>query len=82
MGFTYIRRYAVDIMKFISVTKDIVNLRCFDYYKPKDLEYRFMLGFTDEEVRREIEVLLGNSLNSGMTMLYDRFQCATNSIFY
>ena len=50
VGFTYIRRYSADIIKFITVTKEIVDLGCFSQYRPKDIDRRFMVGFTDAEV--------------------------------
>lgn len=50
LGFTYIRRYAQDIIKFINVTKQIVDIRSLSYYKQYDIQKRFMLGMTDTEV--------------------------------
>jgi phosphatidylinositol kinase/protein kinase (PI-3 family) len=62
LGFTYIRKYANDIVKYVEVIRDKNDLPCFQYYDKAQFETRLMIKSTDKEV------IIPNNLDSRQSL--------------
>ncbi|CDK26929.1 unnamed protein product [Kuraishia capsulata CBS 1993] len=83
-GFRSIRKNAEQILGMVELMQKDSNLACFQAGENTSvqLRQRFQLHLTDPECDQFVEnVLIGKSINSIYTRLYDQFQLLTQGIY-